>query len=62
MIHLIIWIALVGLIVYLITAYIPMAQPFKMIIYAIAAIFVVLLVMSTFGISDPAIPYLGRGR
>jgi peptidoglycan/LPS O-acetylase OafA/YrhL len=62
MIHLIIWIALLGLLVYLITTYVPMAQPFKIVIYVIAAIFVILLLMNTLGISDPAIPSLGRGR
>lgn len=60
MIHLIIWVALIGLIVYLVTTYIPMAQPFKVVIYVIAAIFVVLLLMSAFGLSDIPVPSMRR--
>lgn len=60
MIHLIIWIALIGLIVYLVTTYIPMAQPFKTLIYVIAAICVILLLMNVFGLSDIPLPSMRR--
>jgi len=52
MIQLIIVIALVGLIVYLITTYIPMPQPFKVVIYAIVAISLVLYLMRVLNIQD----------
>lgn len=52
MISLIITLALVGLVVYLITTYIPMPAPFKTMIYAIVAIALILYVMRLFGIAD----------
>lgn len=60
MLHLIIWLALIGLIVYLVTNYIPMAQPFKIAIYVVAAICVIFLLMSAFGLSDIPVPQLRR--
>ena len=58
MITLLITIALIGLIVYLITAFVPMPEPFKIVIYVIAAIFVILVLMRALGIADPAVPQL----
>ena len=52
MITLIITLAIIGFIVYLITQFIPMADPFKMVIYAIAAIACIFVVMRAFGIAD----------
>ena len=52
MISLILTIAIVGLLVYLITTYIPMAEPFKIIIYVIAAIACIFVIMRAFGIAD----------
>lgn len=52
MITLILTLALVGFIVYLITTYIPMAEPFKMVIYAIAAIACLFVLMRAFGVAD----------
>lgn len=56
MIGLILFIALLGLIVYLITTFIPMAQPFKTVIYVICAICLILFLMSAFGIVDVPVP------
>jgi Flp pilus assembly protein protease CpaA len=50
--------ALVGFVVYLITTYIPMAQPFKLIIYAIVAVCVILYLMNVLGIGDLPLPRL----
>lgn len=58
MIHLLLFIALIGLIVYLITAFIPMPQPFKTVIYVIAALFLIYLLMGAFGIADVPVPRL----
>jgi len=52
MLTLILTLALVGFVVYLITTYIPMAEPFKLVIYAIAAIACIFVVMRAFGIAD----------
>ena len=56
MIMLILTIALLGFLVYLITTYIPMAAPFKTIIYVIVAVILILYVMRVFGIADIPIP------
>lgn len=56
MIALIITLALIGLIVYLITTYIPMPPIFKTIIYVIVAVVLILYLMRVFGIGDIAIP------
>jgi predicted membrane channel-forming protein YqfA (hemolysin III family) len=52
MISLIIAIALVGLIVYLITTYVPMPAPFKTIIYVICVIFLIIYLMRVLNIAD----------
>jgi hypothetical protein len=56
MIALIITLALVGLIVYLITTYIPMPPIFKTVIYVIVAIVLILYLMRVFGIADIPLP------
>jgi hypothetical protein len=40
--------AVIGLVVYLIVTYIPMPQPFKIVIYAVAAIALILWVLKSF--------------
>ena len=52
MIALIIVIALVGFVVYLVTTYIPMPQPFKIVIYVIVAVFLIFYLMRVLGIQD----------
>lgn len=52
MIELIIFLALAGLIVYLITTYIPMPPIFKTVIYVVCAIVLILYLMRAFGIDD----------
>ncbi len=56
MIALIIVLALVGLIVYLITTYIPMPPIFKTVIYVIVAVCLILYLMQVFGIADIPLP------
>ncbi len=60
MIELILTIALVGLIVWLIVTYIPMPAPFKTVIMVVAAVFIILWLMSALGIGDVPIPHLHR--
>lgn len=56
MIGLILTLALLGLIVYLVVTYIPMPAPFRQVIIVIAAIFLILYVMSVMGIVDIPVP------
>jgi predicted membrane channel-forming protein YqfA (hemolysin III family) len=56
MIALILTLALLGLIVYLITTYIPMPPIFKTVIYVIVAVVIILYLMRVFGISDIPLP------
>lgn len=58
MIGLVLTLALLGLIVYLITTYIPMPSIFKTAIYVIVAVVLILYLMRVFGISDVPIPSL----
>lgn len=50
MIDLIIFVALVGLIVWSVTYLIPMPPPFKRAIFVIATVFIVFYVLSAFGL------------
>ena len=52
MIMLIVTLAIIGFVVYLITNHIPMAEPFKMVIFVIAAIACLFVIMRAFGIVD----------
>lgn len=56
MIALILVIALAGFLVYLITTYVPMPAPFKTVIVAVAAIVLILYLMSAFGMADIPVP------
>lgn len=60
MISLILTIALVGLIVWLVTNYIPMPEPFKRAIVVIVIVFVILWLIQILGIGDVAVPRLHR--
>lgn len=60
MIALILAIAIAGFLVWLITTYIPMPQPFKVAIIVIVVICIVLYVISAFGIMDVPVPRLRR--
>lgn len=50
--------ALIGLIVYLIDRFIPMAEPFKILIRVVAVIVVILWLLQAFAISLPSLPRL----
>ena len=52
MITLILTIAVVGFLVYLITTYVPMPPIFKNVIYAVAAVILILYIIRSFGIAD----------
>jgi hypothetical protein len=52
MIHLIVILAVIGLLLYLVNAYIPMAEPIKKIINIVVVIGVVIMVLQFFGIFD----------
>jgi hypothetical protein len=52
MITLILTLAIIGFIVWMLTTYVPMAEPFRVIIYFIAAVAVIFVVMRAFGIGD----------
>jgi len=56
MIGLILTLALLGLIVWLITTYVPMPPIFKTIIYVIVAVVLILYLMSIFGVGDIPLP------
>lgn len=58
MLHLILALALLGLIVWLITNYIPMPDVFKKVIIVVVVVFVILWLMSVLGISDVPVPHL----
>lgn len=58
MIELILSLALIGLIVWAITTYIPMPPIFKTVIYVIVAVVLILYLMRVFGISDIPLPRL----
>ena len=61
MITLILGIALLGLVVWLITTYVPMPAPFKTIIYVIAVVILVLYLVQAFGFVDLPLPHYHRG-
>jgi predicted membrane channel-forming protein YqfA (hemolysin III family) len=52
MIGIILTIAILGLVVYLVTTFIPMPPPFKTVIYVIAVVLLLLYVLSAFGALD----------
>lgn len=56
MIALILTIALAGLVVYLITTFIPMPPMFKNVIYIIAGICLLFYLLQAFGVADLELP------
>jgi hypothetical protein len=60
MIEAIIYIALVGVVVYLIVTYVPMPQIFKTIIMVVAALFVILWLIQMLGLTGPSFPRFNR--
>lgn len=58
MISLILTLVVIGLCLYLVETYIPMAAPIKMVIRIIVVIFLVLWLLKLFGIADMAVPRL----
>jgi len=60
MLMLLLQIALLGLIVWAIITYIPMAPGFKTVIIVVSIIILVIYLMQVFGISDFPVPHLRR--
>ena len=63
MISLIVYIALIGLLTWALTTYIPMQAGFKRVIYIVAIVCIAILVLNAFGllpIRDVPVPQLGR--
>ena len=60
MIGLILTLALIGLVLYLIETYIPMAAPIKLLIRVVIVVVVVLWLVRVLGIADVPIPRVGR--
>ncbi len=52
LISLLILIAVIGVVVWLITTYIPMPQPFKSAILVVAIVAVLLVILNAFGLLD----------
>jgi hypothetical protein len=48
LVYVLLGLAIIGLLVYLIVTYIPMPQPFKIVIYAVAAIALILWLLRHF--------------
>jgi hypothetical protein len=61
MIHVIIVLILIGVGLYLINTYVPMAQPIKTILNVVVIVLVILWVLTLFGFDVP-IPNLDRRR
>lgn len=58
LISFIILVAVVGLIVYLLTTFIPMPPAFKTVIYVIAIIVLIVFLMQAIGFTDVMIPHI----
>lgn len=58
MITLILWIAIIGLLVYAVTTFIPMPAPFKNLIYIVGGLICVVILLNALGISGMSLPHL----
>jgi hypothetical protein len=58
MISLLVVIIIVGVIVWFVNTYVPMPPAFKTLVYIVAGIFVLLYVLSAFGLIDAGMPRL----
>jgi hypothetical protein len=55
---LVIWLALLGLLVWLVTTYIPMPEPIKRLIVIVVVVLVVLWIVQLVGFIGPSVPRL----
>lgn len=60
MIALVLTLAVVGFLCYCIETWIPMAQPFKIAIYAVIVLCLILWLIQVFGVADVPLPRLNR--
>jgi hypothetical protein len=56
MISLLVWIVIVGVILYLVNTYVPMAQPIKTILNIVVIVALCLYLLSAFGLLDMPMP------
>jgi len=56
MITLLLFLVVLGVGLYLIETYVPMAAPIKLIIRIVVVIFIVLLLLKAFGVADVPVP------
>ncbi len=62
LIHVVLVLIVVGVLLWLINSFIPMARPIKSILNAVVVIVVILWLLSVFGIIGPFSNYLHTGR
>lgn len=55
LVTLLLLVALIGVIAWAITAFIPMPTPFKTLVVAVAGIFAILVILRAFGLFDGAV-------
>ena len=60
MIQLLVMLIVVGVVLYLINTYVPMAAPIKTIINVVVVLLVCLYLLSAFGLVDMPVPRLNR--
>jgi hypothetical protein len=58
MIGVLLVLVVVGVILYMVETYIPMADPFKMVIRVVVVIFLIFWLMQVFGVMDVPVPRL----
>jgi hypothetical protein len=60
LIALVIWLVIIGVALYLINAYVPMAAPIKTILNVVVVVATCLWLISVFGVADISVPRVGR--
>ena len=60
MIGVLLVLVIVGVVLYMVQTYIPMAPPIKTVISVVAVVFVCLWLLQVFGVSDIPVPQLRR--
>jgi hypothetical protein len=56
LIEVVVVIVVLGVIMYLVENYVPMAQPFKVVLRVIVVLLLVLWLLSIFGLTGPSVP------
>ena len=58
MIHVLLVLIIVGVVLYLVQTYIPMAAPIKTVITVVVVIFLCVWLLQVFGVADVPVPHL----